>query len=61
VRLWQSLLMLNAPSVSGTNNGESDYWVALPTSTICKYHYMESDQNSRIEYNLENGSVITIL
>jgi len=61
VRLWQSLLMLNAPSVSGTNNGESDYWVALPTGTICKYHYMGSDQNSRIEYNLENGSVITIL
>ena len=61
VRLWQALLMLNAPSVAQDKGPNNDYWASLPSGSTCKYHYMGSTQDSRIEYNLENGSVITVL
>ena len=61
VRLWQALLVVNAPSVSQEKSHQTDYWAALPEGSKCKYYYMNSDQNSRIEYDLVNGSVITIL
>ena len=61
VRLWMALLIVNAPKVSQEKSSQFDYWVALPEGSVCKYYYMKSDQNSRIEYDLKNGSVITIL
>ena len=61
LRLWRALLVVNAPKVSQEKSSQADYWVALPEGSVCKYYYMKSDQNSRIEYDLKNGSVITIL
>ncbi len=61
VRLWQALLVVNAPSVSQEKSHKTDYWAELPEGSICKYYYMNSAQNSRIEYDVKNGSVITIL
>ncbi len=61
VRLWRSLLVASAPTVSTQNDGSSDYWVALPSGSTCKYTYALNDQNSAIEYNLQSGSVVTIL
>ena len=61
VRLWKALLVANAPKVSQEKNSQFDYWLELPERSICKFHYMKSDQNSRIEYDLKNGSVTTIL
>jgi prepilin-type N-terminal cleavage/methylation domain-containing protein len=61
VRLWKSLLVINAPSISEEKSDQTDYWVQLPSGSVCKFYYMKSEQNSRIEYDLENGSVITVL
>jgi len=61
IRLWRALLVASAPTVSANSDGSSDYWVALPTGTICNYTYALNAQSSRIEYNLQSGSVITLL
>jgi MSHA pilin protein MshB len=61
IRIWRALLVASAPTVSGDNDGSTDYWVALPSGTVCRYTYALNDQNSSIEYNLQSGSVITIL
>jgi len=61
VRLWRSLLVASAPSVSTQNDGSTDYWVSLPSGSVCKYTYALNDANSAIEYNLQSGSVVTIL
>lgn len=61
IRMWRSLLVASAPTVSANNDGSSDYWVALPKGTVCRYTYVLNDKSSRIEYNLQSGSVITLL
>ena len=61
VRLWQSLLVVNAPRVSTTSDEGIDYLAQAPAGSICRYTYLMNDQNSQIEYNLETGSVVTAL
>ncbi len=61
VRLWVSLLISSAPSVASNRNNDTDYVVQADQGSVCKFTYIQNDQNSRIEYNLANGSVITIL
>ena len=60
-RLWKNLLVVNAPKVSADENDPLDYLAQAPSGSICRYTYLMNDQNSRIEYNLSNGSVTTIL
>ncbi len=61
VRLWKGLLVSSSPSVSTQNDGNSDYWVSLPNGSVCTYTYVVNEQGSRIEYNLQTGSVVTLL
>lgn len=61
-RIWQSLLVDNAPRVSVVPNEiGSDYFVEAPSGAICRYSYIHTQSNSRIEYNLSSGSVVTVL
>ena len=61
VRLWRSLLVVNAPRVSATAGEGFDYLAQAPAGSICRYTYLMNDENSQIEYNLETGSVVTAL
>ncbi len=61
VRLWKGLLVSSASSVSAKKDGSSDYWVPLPSGSVCTYTYVVNEQGSRIEYNLQTGSVVTLL
>ena len=60
-RLWQNLLVVNAPKVTVDAAQSSDYLAEAPGASICRFTYIQNDQNSRIEYNLSNGAVVTIL
>jgi prepilin-type N-terminal cleavage/methylation domain-containing protein len=60
-RLWQGLLVVNAPTVSINAAGATDYLAQATGGTICRYTYQNSAGNSLIEYNVATGSVITIL
>ncbi|MEY8248840.1 MAG: type II secretion system protein [Bermanella sp.] len=65
VRLWRALLAtadtMQRPTVATQNDGSSDYWVSLPRGSVCQYRYAASVADSAIEYNLQSGSVVTIL
>lgn len=60
-RLWRALLVVNAPKVSASTTNEVDYLAQAPSGSICRYTYLMNDENSRIEYNLETGAVVTAL
>lgn len=61
VRLWRSLLVVNAPRVSASSGDGVDYLAQAPAGTICRYTYLQNDENSQIEYNLDTGAVVTAL
>lgn len=61
VRLWRALLVVNAPTVSQASSDSVDYLAQAPGGSICRYTYLMDDDNSRIEYNLDTGSVVTVL
>lgn len=62
VRIWQTLFVDNAPKVSISSSADgTDYLVEAPSGAICRYSYIHGKNNSRIEYNLSSGSVVTIL
>lgn len=60
-RLWQGLLVVNAPTVSASASAATDYLAQAPGGSICRYTYQNSGVNSLIEYNVDTGSVVTIL
>ena len=60
-RLWQGLLVVNAPTVSASASAATDYLAQAPGGSICRYSYQNSGVNSLIEYNVDTGSVVTIL
>ncbi len=62
IRLWRALLVDNAPKV-GLNAADEkyDFVVEAPTGALCRFTYNRNELNSRIEYNLASGSVVTIL
>lgn len=60
-RIWQFLLVANAPKVAATSKQGIDYLVSAPSGAICRFSYIHNQNNSRIEYNLASGSVVTIL
>ena len=65
VRLWRALLAtvdtMKRSTVATQSGGSSDYWVSLPRGSVCKYSHAASAAGSAIEYNLQSGSVVTIL
>ena len=61
VRLWQSLLVVNAPKVAASASDGIDYLAQAPSGSLCRYTYLMNDENSQIEYNLQTGSVVTAL
>lgn len=62
VRIWRALLVDNAPTVAANVAGiEVDYQAKATSGSICRYSYLRNDANSKIEYNLSSGSVITVL
>ncbi len=62
VRIWRALLVDNAPTVSVNSTGvDVDFVANAPSGAICRFSYVKNDSNSRIEYNLSSGSVITVL
>jgi len=60
-RLWQGLLVVNAPTVSASVAAATDYLAQAPGGSICRYTYQNSSANSLIEYNVATGSVVTVL
>lgn len=60
-RLWQGLLVVNAPTVSASAAALTDYLATAPGGSICRYTYQNSANNSQIEYNVATGSVVTVL
>lgn len=62
IRIWRSLLVDNAPTVSMDGTGDdADYVADAPGGAICRFSYLRNESNSRIEYNLDSGSVVTVL
>lgn len=61
VRLWQSLLETRGITVSGEASQIASYVAKIQNATTCTYTYQLNDSNSRIEYDLSNGSVSTVL
>lgn len=60
-RLWQGLLVVNAPSVSSNASAGTDYLAQAPGGSVCRFTYQNSADNSQIEYNVATGSVVTVL
>jgi len=62
VRLWRALLVDNAPKVGlDASDEQIDFVVDAPGGALCRFSYNRNKSNSRIEYNLSSGSVVTIL
>jgi MSHA pilin protein MshB len=58
VRIWQGVLVANAPSVSANVAVSSDYLVDTVNGN-CRYNYRRTDQGSNIVYNARTGEVVT--
>lgn len=58
VRIWQGILVANAPSVSASVAVGSDYLVDTVNGN-CRYNYRRTDSGSHIIYNARTGEVIT--
>lgn len=61
VRLWESLLVTHGLTVSITQEPNISYLASTKDNSICVYTYLESEFNSRIEYDLLTGTVLTVL
>lgn len=61
IRLWQALLIEIAPVTAAAASDQVDYLAQAPGGSICRYTYLRNSAGSHIEYNLESGSVITVL
>lgn len=61
MRLWDALLSTNGISVSGTSGEGVNYLVTTNADSKCIYTYQQGATNSRIEYDLSSGAVLTIL
>lgn len=61
IRLWRSLLIENAPVVAAAAAEQVDYLAEAPGGSVCRYTYLRNGAGSNIEYNLQSGSVITVL
>ena len=59
-RIWQGVLVANAPSVSTSIAVGSDYLVDTANGN-CRYIYRRTDQGSNIVYNARSGEVITTI
>jgi len=59
-RLWDSLLVDNAPSADNDLLNDPDYQVDT-ISGNCRYTYRRTDDGYDIEYNARNGAVVTDL
>lgn len=57
-RIWQGVLIANAPSVSTNIAVNSDYLVDTVNGN-CRYTYRRTDDGSNIVYNARTGEVIT--
>lgn len=57
-RIWQGVLVANAPSVSTNIAVSSDYLVDTVNGN-CRFSYRRTDQGSNIVYNARTGEVIT--
>lgn len=60
-RIWRTLLVDNAPKATVQKEVGTDYLVSAPSGALCRFSYIHNQSNSRIEYNLASGSVVTIL
>lgn len=60
VRIWQSLLVTNAPRVASTAAADSDY-LADTDNGNCRYTYQRHIDAPFITYNARTGEVITTL
>ncbi|MEZ5511771.1 MAG: type II secretion system protein [Gammaproteobacteria bacterium] len=58
VRIWQGVLIANAPSVSTNIAVNSDYLVDTVNGN-CRYTYRRTDDGSNIVYNARTGEVVT--
>lgn len=61
IRLWQALLIENAPVAAAAAADQVDYLAEAPSGSICRYTYLRNSAGSHIEYDLQSGSVITVL
>ena len=59
-RIWQGVLVANAPSVSANIAVSSDYLVETVNGN-CRYRYRRTDQGNNIVYNARSGEVITTI
>lgn len=59
-RLWDSLLVDNAPSADNELLNDPDYAVDT-ISGNCRFTYRRTDDGYDIEYNARNGAVVTDL
>lgn len=58
--LWLGLMQSNAPSISQTA-GTNDYTASTAGSGVCRYTYNVNGGSDFIEYNANNGNVITVI
>ncbi len=61
VRIWESLLVSNGIKVSSTPADEVHYLATASQLSLCTFTYQLNSFNSRIEYDLSTGSVLTVL
>lgn len=61
IRLWEALISSNGLKVSATASEDINYLVTASSTSICTYTYQQSNFNSRIEYDLSTGTVLTVL
>lgn len=61
VRLWESLLITNGLKVATVSGPEVSFVAATADNSICVYTYQLSEVNSRIEYDMLTGTVLTVL
>lgn len=59
-RIWQGILVANAPSVSTNIAVGSDYLVDTVNGN-CRYLYRRNDRGSNIQYDARTGEVLTII
>lgn len=61
VRIWNVLLLSHGIKVATAPGDDVAYVATTSGSSICVYTYEASNVNSRIEYDLASGTVLTVL
>ncbi|GAA6134678.1 hypothetical protein NBRC116188_14670 [Oceaniserpentilla sp. 4NH20-0058] len=61
IRIWDALLSTNGITVSSVSGEGVNYLVTTNADSKCIYTYQQGASNSRIEYDLSSGAVLTIL